>query len=85
MSDELKSALEIALEKAKKMTGEEDVNLLPDQKDEIAEIRKIYSAKVAEVEILVQEKEKREIDFDRLRRERDRKIEAIHKKSKGGK
>jgi hypothetical protein len=82
MSDGLKSAWEIAMEKAKKMTGEEDVNLSPDQKNAIAEIRKIYSAKIAEIEIIVQDKEKREIDLDRLRRERDRKIQAIHKKSK---
>jgi hypothetical protein len=57
---ELKSAWELALEKAKKMGGEEAVSLSSNQKAEIAEIRKIYAAKIAEVEILIQDKEKRE-------------------------
>jgi ribosomal protein L23 len=75
---ELKSAWEIALEKAKKLEGDEGISLTPQQKEEIAEIRRIYSAKIAEVEILVQEPEKKEIELDRLRRERERKIEAIY-------
>ncbi|MBI5968817.1 MAG: hypothetical protein HY882_13315 [Deltaproteobacteria bacterium] len=79
---ELKSALEIAMEKAKKMGGEEEVSLSANQKGQIAEIRKIYAAKIAEVEILIQDKEKREIEIDRLRRERDRKIESIYQKVK---
>ncbi len=81
---ELKSAWEIALEKSKKMLGEEEetLRLTPEQKNEIAEIRKIYAAKVAEVEILVQDPEKREIELDRLRRERESKIEAIYQKAK---
>jgi len=77
----LKSALEIAMEKAEKMGGEEGVSLSVNQKSQIAEIRKIYSAKIAEVEILIQDKEKREIGIDRLRRERDRKIESIYQKA----
>ena len=80
---ELKSAWEIALEKSKKMTGEEATSLTPEQKNEIAEIRKIYAAKIAEAEILVKEKEKQDIDIDRLRRERDRKIEAVYQKARG--
>lgn len=80
---ELKSAWEIALEKSKKMMGEEETyHLTPEQKNEIAEIRKIYTAKIAEVEILVQDPEKREIELDRLRRERESKIEAIYQKAK---
>lgn len=81
---ELKSAWEIALEKSKKMMGEEEqvYHLTPEQKNEIAEIRKIYTAKIAEVEILVQDPEKREIELDRLRRERESKIEAIYQKAK---
>jgi hypothetical protein len=82
MAGELKSAWELAMEKAKKM-GEDDLpSLSPDQKKEIAEVRKVYEAKFAEVEILVQDKEKRELDLDRLKRERDRKIEAIYAKAK---
>jgi hypothetical protein len=79
---ELKSAWELALEKAKKMGGEETVSLSSNQKAEIAEIRKVYAAKIAEVEILIQDKEKQEIELDRLRRERDRKIESIYQKGK---
>ena len=54
MGSGLKSALEIALEKANKMGGDDIPSLGPDEKREIAEIRKVYGAKFAEVEILVQ-------------------------------
>jgi hypothetical protein len=76
---ELKSAWEIALEKSKKMGGEEPVILSSNQRAEIAEIRKIYAAKTAEAEILIQDKEKQEIELGRLRRDRDRKIESVYK------
>jgi ribosomal protein L23 len=83
---ELKSAIEIALEKSKKIAGEEEAwQLTPEQKNEIAQIRQIYAAKVAEVEILVTDPEKREIELVRLRRERDGKIEAIYQKAKAEK
>jgi len=81
---ELKSAWEIAMEKSKKMGGEEElVRLSSNQKNEIAEIRKVYEAKIAEVEILIQEPEKREKEIERLRRERARKIESLYQKAKG--
>lgn len=81
---ELKSTLEIALEKSKKMEGDDEAaRLSSNQKNEIAEIRKVYTAKIAEAEILIQEKEKKEKEIERLRRERDRKIESIHQKAKG--
>jgi len=80
----LKSALEIALEKSEKMGGDEEiVRLSSQQKNEIAEIRKVYVAKIAEVEILIQETEKREKEIERLRRDRDRKIESLYKKMEG--
>lgn len=79
---ELKSAWEIALEKSKKITGEETASLTPELKNEIAEIRKVYTAKIAEAEILVKEKEKLEMEMDRLRRERDRKIAAVYEKAR---
>ncbi len=80
---ELKSAWEIALEKSKKMGGEEDlVRLSSNQKEELAEIRKVYEAKIAEAEILIQDPEKREIEIDRLKRERERKIETLYRKAK---
>ena len=83
MAEKLKSALELAMEKTKKMGGDEIPSLTSEQKDEIAQIRKVYEAKMAEVEILIQDKEKKEIDLDRLRRERDRKIESVYQKAKG--
>jgi len=82
MGSGLKSAWELAMEKANKMGGDEIPSLSPDEKAEIAEIRKVYEAKFAEVEILVQDKEKKDLDLDRLRRERDRKIEAVYQKAK---
>jgi len=82
MGEKLKSAFEIAMEKAGKMSGDEVLSLDPEQKKEIAEIRKIYKAKFAEVEILVQEVEKRDIELDRLRRERDQKIESVYQKAR---
>jgi len=82
MGSGLKSARELAMEKASKMGGDDIPSLSPDEKREIAEIRKVYEAKFAEVEILVQDKEKKDLDMDRLRRERDRKIEGIYEKAK---
>jgi len=79
---ELKSAWELALEKTQKMGGEEFVSLSSNQKAEIAEIRKIYAAKIAEVEILIQDEEKQKIELDRLRRERERKIESLYQEAK---
>ena len=83
MAEKLKSALELAMEKADKMGGDEIPTLTGEQRQEIAQIRKVYEAKVAEVEILVQDKEKKELDLDRLRRERDRKVESVYQKAKG--
>ena len=85
MAEKLRSALELAMEKTKKVGGDEIPSLTGEQKDEIAQIRKVYEAKIAEVEILVQDKEKKEIDLDRLRRERDRKIESVYQKEKAKK
>ncbi|HXZ34755.1 MAG TPA: hypothetical protein VEL68_01915 [Thermodesulfobacteriota bacterium] len=85
MAGELKSAWELAMEKAKKMGKDEIPSLSPDQKEEIAQVRKVYEAKFAEVEILVQDKEKKDLEIDRLRRERDRKIESVYEKARGKK
>jgi hypothetical protein len=82
MGSELKSAWELAMEKTQKMGGDEIPSLSPDEKEEIAEIRKVYEAKFAEVEILVQDPEKKNLDLDRLRRERDRKVEAVYERAK---
>ena len=77
---ELKSAWELALEKTKNVGGEDVVTLTADQKQEIAEIRKKYEAKIAEAEIIITDPEKKEKELDYLRRERDRKIEGVYEK-----
>jgi hypothetical protein len=82
MGSELKSAWELAMEKTQKMGGDEIPSLRPDEKKEIAEIRKVYEAKFAEVEILLQDPEKKDLEMDRLRRERDRKVEAVYERAK---
>ncbi len=79
---ELKSALEIAMEKAKKMGEGEIASLTEEQKNQIAEIRKAFTAKLAEAEILIKDPEKLEKEKDFIRRERDRKIEAVYEKAK---
>jgi hypothetical protein len=95
MSDEApKSALELAMARLKKKDAEQGVSdrpLTDDQKNEIAEIRKTYGAKLAQEEILFKSKlagvfehEARQAlqdnyrrDVERLTHERDRKIEKI--------
>ena len=96
MSDDQapKSALELAMERLKKKDAEQGVaerSLTDDQKNEIAEIRKTYSAKLAQEEILFKSKlaglfeyEARQTlqdnyrrDVERLNHERDKKIEKI--------
>ena len=83
MTEKLKSSWELAMEKSAKMGGDEIPSLTGEQREEIAQIRKVFEAKVAEVEILVQDKEKKELELDRLRRERDRKVELVYQKAKG--
>ncbi len=95
MSDEApKSALELAMARLKKQDAEQGVSERPlseDQKNEIAEVRKTYSARLAQEEILFKSKvagvfeyEARQAlqdnyrrDVERLTHERDRKIEKI--------
>jgi len=89
-----KSALELAMERLKKKDADEGVSersLSDDQKNEIAEIRKAYAAKLAQEEILFKSKmagvfehEARQTlqdnyrrDVERLNHERDRKVEKI--------
>ena len=95
MSDEApKSALELAMERLRKKDAEQGISdrpLTEDQKNEIAEVRKTYAAKLAQEEILFKSKlqslpdyetrqqlqENYRRDVDRLNHERDRKIEKI--------
>lgn len=94
MDDAPKSALELAMARLKKQDAEQGVSeraLSEDQKQEIAEVRKTYGAKLAQEEILYKSKthgyiepEARRLleenyrrDVERLTHERDRKIEKI--------
>jgi Mg-chelatase subunit ChlI len=95
MTDEApKSALELAMARLKKQDAEQGVSdrrLSDDQKNEIAEVRKTYAAKLAQEEILFKSKmqglmeyearqtmqENYRRDVERLNHERDRKIEKI--------
>ena len=94
MDEAPKSALELAMARLKKQDAEQGVTehfLTDDQKNEIAEVRKTYGAKLAQEEILYKSKtrvymepdSRREVeehyrrDVERLTHERDRKIEKI--------
>lgn len=94
MDDEPKSALEIAMARLKQKdidAGIVDTPLTDAQKNEIAEVRKTYAAKLAQEEILYKTKLQGVADFEqkqtvddhyrrdveRLSHERDRKIEKI--------
>jgi hypothetical protein len=89
-----KSAFELAMERLRKKDADEGVvekALTEEQKAEIAEVRTVYSAKVAQEDILHKSKlattwdpdermkleEGHRRDLQRLNDERDRKIEKI--------
>jgi hypothetical protein len=89
-----KSALELAMERLKKKDADEGVSdrpLTEDQKNEIADVRQTYAAKLAQEEILFKSKlagvfehdarqalqDNYRRDVERLNFERDRKIEKI--------
>src|SRR5688572_5967288 len=95
MADEgPKSALELAMERLKKQDADQGISdrrLSDDQKNEIAEVRKTYAAKLAQEEILFKSKtqgyvdpesrrtleENYRRDVERINHERDRKIEKL--------
>jgi hypothetical protein len=95
MPDEApKSALELAMERLRRKDAEEGVverAVSADQKAEIAEVRSVYSAKIAQEEILYKSKlattwepeERAKLEegyrreIQRLNDERDRKIDRI--------
>lgn len=56
MTDELKSAVELALEKLDREMQDDLPRLNDDQKKRISEIRSKYQAKIAELEIATQSK-----------------------------
>jgi hypothetical protein len=78
MSSGLKSSLDVALERMKKIVGEDEPSLSENQKARIAELRKEYSAKVAEKKILLTGSEELTAELKRLEAEKERKIEAIY-------
>ena len=95
MDDAPKSAVELAMARLKKKDADEGVTdhpLSADQKNEIAEVRKTYAARLAQEEILYKSRMQGSVDYDerqkfeenyrrdveRLTHERDRKIEKIH-------
>lgn len=57
MSDELKSAMELAMERLDREMGR-PASLSPEQKQQIAEIRARYEAKIAEQELAAQDRRK---------------------------
>ena len=92
--DEPKTAYELILERLKKKDRDEGVREQPltdDQRARIAEVRKVYEAKLAEREIFFNQsrrkadepealatlEEEYRRDRERLQSERDRKIEQI--------
>lgn len=95
MSDDApKSALELAMERLRKKDaadGIAELTLTDEQREEIAEIRRVYSAKIAQEEILnrsklattwePEERAKLEDGYrrevQRLNEERDNKIEKV--------
>ena len=98
MDDAPKSSLELAMERLKKKDAEQGVTdhvLTTEQKNEIAEVRKTYGAKLAQEEILFKsqvgstfEPDARRTlednyrrDVERITHERDRKIEKIRSAS----
>ena len=98
MDDAPKSALELAMERLKKKDVEQGVSdrpLTEDQKHEIAEVRTMYGAKLAQEEILFKSKthgyvepesrrtleEHYRRDVERITHERDRKIEKIRERT----
>lgn len=94
MSDEPKSAIELAMERLRQKdleAGVEEKPLSDEQRAAIAEVRQVYEAKVAELEILhrsklarvrdLAEHDEAERDYrrdrERLNSERDTRIEKL--------
>ena len=83
MSDDLKSTLDLAMEKADKMMGEETPGLNDDQKRRIAETRKEYEAKIAEKKILLAGSEELTFELQKINSEKEEKIKEIYSETKG--
>ena len=77
MGDELKSTLDIAMEKLKGM-DKEITKLSQGQKERISEIKREYEAKIAEKKILIHDKETLASEILKLEEKREREIEKIY-------
>jgi hypothetical protein len=79
MSSGLKSSLDVAMDRMKKMVGDDEPSLSEGQKIRIGELRKEYAAKVAEKKILLAGSEELTVELNRLAEEKEKKIKAIYK------
>ena len=82
MADDLKSTLDLAMEKTDKLMGKEIKDLTDDQKRRIADTKKEYEAKVAEKKILVADSNELVFALQKLDREKEEKIEAIYSETR---
>ena len=81
MAGELKSTLDIAMEKTKGVE-KELTELAQEQKERIAEIRRKYEAKIAEIKILETNPENLRSEISRLEEKREEEIEKVYQESK---
>jgi len=81
MSDDLKSTIDVAMEKTNQMIKKETARLTDDQKRRIAEIRREYEAKGAEKKILLAGSEELAAELQKLNRKKEEKIEAIYREA----
>jgi hypothetical protein len=81
MTGELKSTLDLVMEKLKGVEKELP-ELTQAQKERIAEIRRKYEAKIAETKIMQEDTEKLRLDISRLEEKRKEEIEKVYRESK---
>ena len=81
MSGELKSTLDLVMERLKGVEKELP-ELTEDQKNRIGEVKQKYEARIAESKILMKDKEKLPVELASLERKREQEIEKIYGESK---
>jgi len=81
MSGELKSTLDLVMERLKGVEKELP-ELTEDQKNRIGEVKQKYEARIAESKILMKDKEKLPLELASLERKREQEIEKIYGESK---
>ena len=80
MGDELKSTLDIVMDKLK--GTDKDIRGLDEgQKERIAEIKREYGAKIAEKKILIQDEETLTSEILRMEEKREEEIEKVYQES----